>query len=258
MGSWEPLSMSWYVACVETVGATGFAVSMLLYASFDFCSSRVAGRIFAVLLALSILQTLAKDLIVRDDPPHPSSVSTCGALRSVCSVLLLIALCTRCYKVERGGSDLVFEDLIDIAHRVLFLPVSVTWIAGYTMWNVLLCVENYGLRGAMPALAACLGAGFLYWRGTGDRVAPYAHCWLYARVVTLAFFMTVDFWFGLFVDAKAPAGPSGVCSVDHAAFTVAAISIILLDVVASVRGKNAADTYTQQYDMHHPHELPQS
>lgn len=55
VNSSEPLSTAWYVACFETVEATGFAASMLFYASIDFCSSRVAGRLFAGLLAFTIL-----------------------------------------------------------------------------------------------------------------------------------------------------------------------------------------------------------
>eukprot|EP00928_Gymnodinium_smaydae_P044893 TRINITY_DN2996_c0_g1_i3.p1 TRINITY_DN2996_c0_g1~~TRINITY_DN2996_c0_g1_i3.p1 ORF type:complete len:327 (-),score=29.09 TRINITY_DN2996_c0_g1_i3:196-1065(-) len=226
---WEPLSPDWNTVFLKLVLVTGFAFPMLMFASRDWCGSKNVGRFLAALLAINILWTLIHDI----------TVSVCGTLRSVCAVVLVITLCNRCYQVESAGLDLAFKDPTDTTKRVLFRPLSVMWIAGYTIWNVLFCVENYFLRTALHNAAACLGAAYLYWRGTGDKKAPYEQCWLYARAVTLSIPMTVVCWLGLFPETRDYSHMQLDCNVDFAAFIVVGIFTLVVDLVISCRSSSA-------------------
>eukprot|EP00928_Gymnodinium_smaydae_P044894 TRINITY_DN2996_c0_g1_i4.p1 TRINITY_DN2996_c0_g1~~TRINITY_DN2996_c0_g1_i4.p1 ORF type:complete len:327 (-),score=25.55 TRINITY_DN2996_c0_g1_i4:196-1065(-) len=226
---WEPLSPDWNTVFLKLVLVTGFAFPMLMFASRDWCGSKNSGRLFAVLLAVNIAWTLIHDI----------TASVCGTLRSICSVLMVITLCNRCYQAESAGLDLAFKDPTDTTRRVLFRPLSVMWIAGYTIWNILFCIENYTLQIASPNAAACLGAAYLYWRGTGDKKAPYEQCWLYSRVVTLSIYMTVAGWLGLFPLTRGRVKTQLDCNVDFAAFTVVGIFTLVVDLVISCRSSSA-------------------
>eukprot|EP00928_Gymnodinium_smaydae_P044895 TRINITY_DN2996_c0_g1_i5.p1 TRINITY_DN2996_c0_g1~~TRINITY_DN2996_c0_g1_i5.p1 ORF type:complete len:303 (-),score=23.71 TRINITY_DN2996_c0_g1_i5:195-1103(-) len=226
---WEPLSSDWNTLFLKIILISGGAFPIFMFASRDWCSSKNAGRYLAALLATNILWTLIHDV----------TFSVCGTLRSVCAVVQVITLCNRCYQVESAGLDLAFKDPTDTTKLVLFRPLSLLWIVGYTIWNVLFCIENYNLQFASPNAAACLGAAYLSWRSTDDKKTPYEQCWLYARGGTLSIFMTVAFWLGLFPLTQGRLETQLDCNVDLAAFTVVGIFTLVVDLVISCRSSSA-------------------